>query len=73
VEGEDMIYLPEPLNTVLMIAIIIIAVVQKPQSYVVTGPTLGFLAWAFSWPSAFLGIAIVVTFIGVLYVIKERS
>jgi hypothetical protein len=34
---------------------------------------LGFLAWAFSWPSAFVGIAVLVTFIGILYVIKERS
>ena len=58
-----MIYLPEPLNTVLMIAIVVITVVQKPPAYVVTGPTLGFLAWAFSWPPAFFGIAVLVTFI----------
>jgi hypothetical protein len=70
---EDMIYLPEPLNTVLMIAIIVITVVQKPPAYVVTGPALGFLAWAFSWPPAFFGIAVLVTFIGIVYVIKERS
>jgi len=68
-----MIYLPEPLNTVLMIAIIIITVVNKPQAYVVTGPTLGFLAWAFSWPSGFIGIAVLITFIGIVYIIKERS
>jgi hypothetical protein len=70
---EDMIYLPEPLNTILMIAIIIITVVQKPSSYVVTGPTLGFLTWAFSWPAPFFGIAILITFIGIAYIIRERS
>jgi len=68
-----MIYLPEPLNTVLMIAIIVIAVVQKPQSYIVTGPTLGFLAWAFSWPPGLIGIAVLITFIGLVYIVKERS
>jgi hypothetical protein len=70
---EDMILLPEPLNTILMIAIVIITVVNKPQSYVVTGPTLGFLTWAFSWPPAFFGIAALVTFIGIVYIIKERA
>jgi len=68
-----MIYLPEPLNTVLMIAIVIITVVQKPPAYVVTGPALGFLAWAFSWPPAFIGVAVLVTFIGIVYVVKERA
>jgi len=68
-----MILLPEPLNTILMIAIVIIAVVQKPSSYVVTGPTLGFLAWAFSWPPAFFGVAVLLAFIGIVYVIRERS
>jgi hypothetical protein len=68
-----MILLPEPLNTVLMIAITIIFVVQKPQSYVITGPALGFLAWAFGWPGAFIGIGVLLTFIGIAYIIKERS
>jgi len=68
-----MIYLPEPLNTVLMIAIVIITVVQKPPAYVVTGPTLGFLSWAFGWPAAFIGIAVLITFIGIVYIVKERS
>ncbi len=68
-----MILLPEPLNTVLMIAIIIITVVQKPSAYVITGPTLGFLAWAFSWPPGLIGIAVLVTFIGLVYIIKERA
>jgi hypothetical protein len=68
-----MIYLPEPLNTVLMIAIVVITVVQKPPAYVVTGPALGFLAWAFGWPGAFFGIAVLLTFIGIVYIVKERS
>jgi len=68
-----MIYLPEPLNTVLMIAIIVITVVQKPPAYVVTGPALGFLTWAFAWPHAYYGIAVLITFIGIIYIIKERS
>jgi asparagine N-glycosylation enzyme membrane subunit Stt3 len=68
-----MILLPEPLNTILMIAIIIGTVVQKPPAYVVTGPALGFLAWAFSWPPAIFGIAVLITFIGVVYIIKERA
>jgi len=68
-----MIYLPEPFNTVLMIAIVIITVVQKPPAYVVTGPALGFLAWAFSWPPAFIAVAVLVTFIGIVYVVKERA
>jgi len=68
-----MILLPEPLNTILMIAIVIIAVVQKPPSYVVTGPALGFLAWAFGWPGAFIGIAVLITFIGIVHIVKERS
>ncbi len=68
-----MILLPEPLNTVLMAAILIITVVQKPPAYVVTGPTLGFLAWAFSWPPGLIGVAVLVTFIGIVYIVKERA
>jgi len=68
-----MILLPEPLNTVLMIVIVGISVIQKPPSYIMTGPTLGFLAWAFGWPSAFIGIALLITFIGVVYIVRERS
>jgi hypothetical protein len=66
------LYLPSPINELLVLGIVLIFAVQKPQTLAVTGPALGVVTWMLQLPQWLYGLALVLTLVGVITVIKRE-
>ena len=66
------LYLPSPINELLVLGIVLIFAVQKPQTLAVTGPALGVVTWMLQLPPWLYGLALVLTLVGVITVIKRE-
>jgi len=66
------LYLPSPINELLMLGIVLIFAVQKPQTLAITGPALAVVTWMLQLPQWLYGLALVLSFVGVVTVLKRE-